>query len=159
MTKPQSLMSDQSLDEGAFMLLSCSSLSRYVRMAKSLAESSGLRDQIWTGVLSVQDALSRSRFLWSRVMRSAQRSLSEIELAAILAAIAETSSDEVSDILVQLSLQDQHSTAWISALARHLHQERPRNELCILPETSLGEEVTWWDSGRSSAGNQLLVAA
>jgi hypothetical protein len=138
MTLNKTLLTEESLHEGAFMLLTCSSLTRYVRMAKLLAQTSGLRARIESGQVTFPDTLKRAEELWREMLRSKERELAEVELAAILAAIAQASIADVSDLLTRISLIDRPSVTWVSALARRLYQERPTNQ-----EVTLSAQRDW----------------
>lgn len=120
----ESLLSEDCLSEGAFRLLTCSSSSRYIRMAKSLAHTSNLVKGMDSGELSLQEVLNRARTLWHDMQSKNLRGLEEIELTTILAAIASNADDEVSAILVEISLADRQPVTWVSALARRLNQDR-----------------------------------
>jgi len=124
MNTEDSLLSEDFLGEGAFKLLACSSSARYMRMAKLLAHTSGLRERIYSGELSIKEVLDRALNLWHNMQIKAQRGLEEIELTTILAAVAEEAADEVAQILVEISLADRQPVTWVSALARRLNQNR-----------------------------------
>lgn len=109
-------------------------------MAKLLAHTTGLRERIESGELSTQDVLGRARTLWHDMQRKEERGLEEIELATALAAVAENAADEVSNILVDVSLADRQPVTWVSALARRLYQDRP-DYTEILHETQGAVEV------------------
>jgi hypothetical protein len=97
-------------------------------MAKSLAGSSGLEKRIKSGEITLHDILQRSLKLWQDMLIKKERGIAEVELAVILAAISENVSVEVSDLLIRVSLADRPPVAWVSALARKFHQERPVNQ-------------------------------
>lgn len=120
-----SVLNEEHLSEGAFKLFTCSSLARYMRMAKLLAHTSGLRERIESGEVSTQDVLDRALSLWHDMQSKDGRGLEEIELATVLAAVAENAADEVSAILLEISLADRQPVTWVSALARRLNQDRP----------------------------------
>ncbi|MBA7600097.1 MAG: hypothetical protein GH143_09360 [Calditrichaeota bacterium] len=120
-----SVLNEEHLSEGAFKLFTCSSSARYMRMAKLLAHTSGLRERIYSRELSIKEVLDRALSLWHDMQSKDGRGLEEIELATILAAVAEKSADEVSQILVEISLADRPPVTWVSSLARRLNQDRP----------------------------------
>ncbi len=120
-----SVLNEEHLSEGAFKLFTCSSLARYMRMAKLLAHTSGLRERIESREVSTQDVLDRALSLWHDMQSKDGRGLEEIELATVLAAVAENAADEVLEILVEISLADRQPVTWVSALARKLNQDRP----------------------------------
>jgi hypothetical protein len=131
-------------------------------MAKLLAQTSGLRARIESGQLALPDVRERAEKLWREMLRSKEREIAEIELAAILAAIAEAPAVGVSDLLSQISLIDRTPVTWISALARRLYQERPTNQEIMLSEQ---RELLWRDKiqfnlkNLTSKNDQLIAAA
>jgi hypothetical protein len=144
MNSDNRMLDEKWFSEGAFMLLTSSSLARYVRMAGLLAQDSGLRTRIKSGELTISAVLQRAKSLWRKVLGSKQREIAEVELAAILAAIGESPCEQVSDFLVQVSMIDQPSVAWLSALARRLNRARPTNQMEIVfsKESEIKAEIT-----------------
>jgi hypothetical protein len=152
MTLDTALLTEEFLSEGVFMLFTCSSLTRYVRMAKLLAQTSGLRARIESGQVTFPDTLKRAEELWREMLRSKERELAEVELAAILAAVAEASIADVSDLLTRISLIDRPSVTWVSALARRLYQDRPTNHDITLPV----QPQCAWEVNRSNSDDKVL---
>jgi|SRR5882724_6524677 len=113
--------------EGAFLLFSSSSATRYVRMAKQLAEDSALKDHLACGAISIEELINRARKLHTVIASKDQRDIEEIELAIIMAILSETASDQAFDLLADFSLYDRNSLAWISAAARNLFQQLAKN--------------------------------
>ena len=150
------------LRDGAFLLLTSSSVDRYVRVAKSLAHSSELREYLQAGRLDVEHLIAHARELRGNLNGKKQREIEEVELAIVLAVLATNASEEVSDLLIESSLNDQQPLTWISALARRLYQQRGANEIVVLPlqQTSVGFQ---WSINQSkvltSANIELQVAA
>ncbi len=136
MTKQPFLHEEAFLGESAIMLLASSSLNRYVRIAKTLATASPLRLKLEGGRLTIQDLLIHADSLWRRILNSRERDLPEVELAVILPIVADLATDEAADLLIRVSMQDQVPAAWISALARHLFQQRATNEEFLGPKAT-----------------------
>lgn len=137
------------LSEAAFLLLSSSSVHRYVRMAQSLAASSPLRADLKSNRVTVQQVLRYAQKLWGGALGQKQRGLEEIELAVILAILQESSIEAVDELLIRMSVIDRPPVSWISALARRLYQERASNqEIRIAQSVSLyflrEHETTFW---------------
>src|SRR4051812_18076163 len=128
MDSRKKLLNEADLREGAFMLLSCSSLTRYARMAKVLAQTSGLRRRIESGEVTLSVALRYAEDSWQKLLQKEQRDVEEVELAAIITALAHSASEQISAFLIRLAMIDRASVSWVSALARRLYQERPTNQ-------------------------------
>jgi hypothetical protein len=137
MSNNECVLSEDILREGAFLLLSSSSMNRYLRMAQGLARASSLQARLDIEELSVRDLVARAKWLWRELLSRNQRDVPEIELAIILAALTDNTAIEVSDLLVLVSLNDRPPVTWISALARRLYQSRAENEEIILWESTL----------------------
>lgn len=137
MKKQHFLLPENFLGQAAFMLLSSSTLNRYIRVAKSLAQSSTIRRNLELNLITVQDLINHADYLWRLVLKSRQRDIPEVELATILPIIANFATDEASEFLMRLSILDQPPATWISALARQLLNHRPANQLIDHPKTSL----------------------
>src|SRR5216117_155952 len=90
--------------EGAFLLLSSSSVARYVRVAKQLAEDSALKDHLACGAISIGELINRARKLHMVIASKNQRDVEEIELAIIMSILSETASDQAFDLLADFSL-------------------------------------------------------
>jgi hypothetical protein len=123
------------LEEGAFLLLASTSVNRYAQTAKSLANTSALKDHFKSGLLSLEQLIDRARELHHQIARKACREIEEVELAIVLAIIAEAASEKVSALLVEFSLSDNGALVWTSALSRKLYQERANNIVASLKAT------------------------
>ena len=125
------LFAEQELAEAAFDLLTSTSVDRYVRMAKQAAQRSKLSDRLRVEPTIIPEMLQHAKGLWRTLRGSTQRDVPEVELAILLALLAETGLRDIDSLLVDLSLVDSPTVAWIGALARRLLHARPRN--AILP--------------------------
>jgi hypothetical protein len=121
------------LREGAFELFASSSAGRYWRAARSLAEGCALKEHLESGLLGVSDLVQRARELRGYLACRQHREVEEVGLAIILSTLADTASEEVSDLLVSLSVFDKAPLAWMSALARKLYQDRALNIVAARP--------------------------
>ncbi|HEU0009072.1 MAG TPA: hypothetical protein VFT34_04565 [Verrucomicrobiae bacterium] len=136
MSKQSLWIEEAILGDGAFLLLASSSVSHYMRMAAQLAHETALRNRFESGLVSLKEMLNRAKELRARLAAKKQRDLEEVELAIIVAICSETPSEAASELLVELSLNDQPPLTWISALARRLFQERAANILATETEAA-----------------------
>jgi len=157
MTIDKDLISEEALKEAAFLLLTSSSIERYVRLSKTSFATQELRRALTIGAVTAPMLIERADRLWRQLLQVKQRDLPEVELATILATLAITAVPEVSKLLERISLIDGPSVAWISALARRLLQERPTNQDFKVPTTFLIlTPIKRVDSGVTSIGRLSL---
>ena len=128
------------LPEAAFLLSTSSSVNRYVRLAKSLAKASALADYLESGLINDVDLLNRCRELRNVLAAKKQRDVEEIELAVIMAILADVPTEAVSDLLLEFSVYDQSPLTWISALARKLVQDRAFNIVSPTQDSGVQEQ-------------------
>ena len=122
------LLSQEELEDAAFYLLTCSTVERYLRMAKSLALKVSLIGQLHSDPGLLETILARARTLRKQMLNSTKREAGEFELAVLLSILAQTASSQVNEDLLTLALWDRPPMAWISALARNLRSERSCDE-------------------------------
>lgn len=143
------MLREDQLDEATHVLLASNTAERYTRKAWELATSFGLRalseqSEAW------KSAHSRAEDLWDQVLESDERSPAEIELAVLLVALSEGSSDEVSSLLKRIGMSTQRTATWLGALARRLSSERAGSDggyvLSPGAESYVAPEVTESDS-------------
>ena len=118
------LLSQHELAKAAFGLLTSSSTERYVRIAQDSA--AGLVKKLQPVPLRWQRVLDRANRLWQEAVRGTRRESSEVELAVLLSALAQTAIPNVDRLLATVSLIDRPPVAWLSALARNLRMQRRR---------------------------------
>ena len=116
------LLSQHELAKAAFGLLTSSSIERYVRIAQDSA--AGLVEKLQPVPLRWQCVLDRANRLWQEAVRGTRRESSEVELAVLLSALAQTAIPNVDRLLATVSLIDRPPVAWLSALARNLRMHR-----------------------------------
>ena len=148
---PDTLLKQEELADAAFDLLTSSSFERYARMAKRAAARSQLHGDLKTAPEMIPRVVRRAKELWRTLRRSGQRDVPEIELAVLLAMLAQTSTPEVDELLVDLSLVDSPTVAWAGALARKLLHERAGNK-----ELSMWHhhrETKKWDATNSAVAD------
>lgn len=116
------LLSQHELAKAAFGLLTSSSSERYVRIAQDSA--AGLVKKLQPDLLQWQRVLDRANRLWQEAARGTRREPSEVELAVLLSALAQTAIPNVDRLLATVSLIDRPPVAWLSALARNLRMHR-----------------------------------
>jgi len=143
----RSFLSEQELSDAAFYLLTSSSTSRYLFVARQAAESSQLKQLILSSPHLLPELVERARSLWSVLLKGQERDASEVELAIVITILAETAEPEVDGLLQYFSIVDRSSSVWIAALARKLLQQRPSNmDIYIESESWQAETTTVLDS-------------
>ena len=133
------LLSQHELAKAAFGLLTSSSTERYVRIAQDSA--AGLVKKLQPVPLRWQRVLDRANRLWQEAVRGTRRESSEVELAVLLSALAQTAIPNVDRLLATVSLIDRPPVAWLSALARNLRMHRSAT-LTFGRPTSICSSVT-----------------
>lgn len=127
MNRISDFISEEFLGHAAFMLLSSSSIDRYIRTAKSLSFASQLKQYLDLSIFTDDDLLKEADSLWRQILQKDKRDIPEIKLAILLPLAAEFASDKASNILLDIALQDRSPASWVSALARHLFNNRRTN--------------------------------
>ena len=123
----ESFLSNDELEEAAFYLLTCSSIERYLRMAKQVAGQSKLSDRIRINPELIVSVIDRARETFKSILSTDRRDIPEFELAVLLCILTHVSAGEVDNLLLALSLADAPNIAWIRGLARKLRLERASN--------------------------------
>jgi hypothetical protein len=122
-----SIATREELAEAAFVLLTSSTSSRYIRLAKRVALRSQLHARLKREPEMAAILVGHARTLWAQVLKAEQRDVFEIELALLLPVLAGTAEVGVEDLLLTLAVENRPVAAWISALARALLKERASN--------------------------------
>jgi hypothetical protein len=128
------------LREAAFELFSSNSIDRYFRMARRFASQSALAEHFGCGLVTLEELITRATQLRGQSSGKDCRDIEEVELALILTILAGAASEQISELLVDVSLYDKLPMTWISALARKLYQGRA-SDLLGLPEPHVS--TTW----------------
>jgi hypothetical protein len=129
--------SDQELADAAYDFLTSSTSNRFALKAKEAAQRARLRQQVAMVPQMTRSLVERAQTLWRNLRRSPRRDMPGVELAILLVLLSETATQGVDELLVDVSLVDQASVAWIGSLARHLLQERASNTDQHLAEAPL----------------------
>jgi hypothetical protein len=137
-----SYIAEPVLQDATFLLFTCSSADRYSRIAKSIADSSALNENLRSGAISVEDLVRRVRLLWATLLTKRTREVAEAEVAIILAVLGQTAANGASELLVELSLNDQAPVTWISALARQLYRDQAANVIGRIAAFSPNDKIT-----------------
>jgi hypothetical protein len=111
----------------AFELLASSSISRYIRVARSFATSSSVEEAIASRDISVQDLLGLARESWRLIASGDMRDEEEVDLALALCILSDSADPEVDEFLQQVGMLDRPPLSWASGLARYLSYHRPAN--------------------------------
>lgn len=125
----QRVLTESELAEAAFLLMSSSSVDRYVRIAKTLAQGSVAQRRVSEEPEAIDQLLQTAKQLWSEVVSSARRDTPEVELAVTLVVLGKTSDERCEDFLRDIGHVALSSAFWISSLARKLLFERPSNNV------------------------------
>lgn len=127
-------MEDEEAARVAFELLTCSSIERYVRMSKQAAARSPLRRMLLTSADRIHEVLGHARRLLGELRRSSRRDVPEVELAVILALLAQRADgSEAEDLMIKVAIEIRPSCRWLSALARQLLHEGSSDTTIELP--------------------------
>ena len=132
MTEP--FLSQGELEQAAFELLTCSSISRYVRQAKNEAARSRVFRTLQVQPQLAKRIITRIRELRRALVKRKQRDVPEIEMAVLLAGLSRTAFREVDELLVEIGLLETPVFSLLSALSRILRQERPTSISILLQE-------------------------
>lgn len=150
---------DDFLGYAAFLLMSSSTTSRYVRMAKSLAANWPERQALHRGAVTPEDLIKEAAEEWATLIAQDERDVSEVKLAVLLSVISDTALTEVDDLLLRISVQDRPPVAWVSALARRLFRERSANQvLSVLHAGDRFETITSQENPGDQRDLSLLRA-
>jgi hypothetical protein len=125
------LFSQGELADAAFALLTSSSLERYARMAQRAAMQAHLREQLRMNPEMIPELIGQANALRRALLRSAQRDVSEVELAMLLALLARSAAPAIDRLLLDLSVVDRPAVAWVSGLARLLQERRSNAQWTI----------------------------
>jgi hypothetical protein len=126
--------SDDELADAAADFITSSTLHRFALKAKEASRRARLRRHVQMVPQMIPSLVERAKSLWYELRRSSYRDIPEVELAILLALLSETAAPGVDELLVDVSLIDQPSVAWIGSLARRLLQEHASNTSRSLTE-------------------------
>lgn len=119
------MLSESQLQRAAYRLLTSNTIGRYVRMAKDSARSLEMR--LEADASSVDSLLKTADRLWREVRGSDERTMAEVKLAVVLAALRDVPGRKVDDLYSRIGTSTVETATWLAALARELLSERPES--------------------------------
>jgi hypothetical protein len=111
--------------DAAFQLLASSTIKRYLRVAREIAERAGLIAAIRETAETASHALDRARALWNAVNGANTRIPEEFELALLLVALIDGQYEPAEALLLQIASSPDALAPWSIALAKRLRQLGP----------------------------------
>lgn len=120
-----SLIPESVVADAAFQLLASSTIKRYLRVAREIAERAGLIAAIRATEETASQALDRARTLWNAVSGSDRRIPEEFELALLLIALIDGQYEPAEALLLQIASSPDALATWSIALAKRLRQLGP----------------------------------
>lgn len=121
------LVSEDELAKTAFALWAASTARRYFRMVRSSMPVQALSQLVHTDPSTVDAIVARVRDLIPVVARGDSRTLDEVELGVLLAALERTATRAFEDISLGLAVHTAPTLVWVSALARDALARRASN--------------------------------
>lgn len=119
------LIAESELANAAFQLLASSTIRRYLRVAREIADRSGLSTAVRATAGIASQALDRARMLWNVVSGSDRRPPEEFELALLLLGLSDGQYEPAETLLLQIASSPDASATWTIALAKRLRQLGP----------------------------------
>jgi hypothetical protein len=119
------LIAEPFIADATFQMLASSTIKRYLRVAREIAERAGLVTAIRTELAVASQALGRARSLWNAVSSSDTRILEEFELALLLVGLIDGQYEPAEALLLQIASSPDTLATWSVALARRLRQFGP----------------------------------
>lgn len=120
-----SLIAEPFVADATFQMLASSTIKRYLRVAREIAERAGLVTAVRTEPETASQALGRARLLWNVVSSSDTRVPEEFELALLLVGLIDGQYEPAEALLLQLASSPDAPATWSVALARRLRQLGP----------------------------------
>jgi hypothetical protein len=119
------LIAETVLADAAFQLLASSTIKRYLRVAREIAEHGGLVTAIRAAPDTADRALDRARALWNTVSGADARIPEEFELALLLVGLIDGQYEPAEALLLQIASSPAAPATWSIALAKRLRQLGP----------------------------------
>jgi hypothetical protein len=120
-----SVIAESILADAAFQLLASSTIKRYLRVAREIAQRAGLVAAICDTPEIARESLHRARTCWSAVSRASARIPEEFELAVLLVGLIDAPYEPVEPLLLQIASSQDALATWTVALAKRLRQLGP----------------------------------
>lgn len=116
------LIAESVIADATFQMLASSTIKRYLRVAREIAECAGLIAAIRTSPEAAPRALDRARTLWNAVSSADHRTPEEFELALLLVALIDGQYEPAESLLLQIASSPDSPAMWTIALAKRLRQ-------------------------------------
>jgi hypothetical protein len=120
-----SLIAESILADAAFELLASSTIKRYLRVAREIAQRAGMIAAVCETPEMARESLDRARTCWSAVSRASARIPEEFELAVLLVGLIDAQYEPAETLLMQIASSPDALATWTIALARRLRQLGP----------------------------------
>lgn len=120
-----SLIAESFIADATFQMLASSTIKRYLRVAREIAERAGLAAEIHTNPDIASQALERARALWNTVSSADTRIPEEFELGLLLIGLIDGPHEPAESLLLQIASSPDAPAAWTVALAKRLRQLGP----------------------------------
>jgi hypothetical protein len=119
------LIAEPFVADATFQMLASSTIRRYLRVAREIAERAGLVAAIRTAPETARQALDRARALWHAVSSAETRTPEEFELGLLLVGLIDGQYEPAEALLLQIASSPDALATWSIALARRLRQLGP----------------------------------
>jgi hypothetical protein len=119
------LIAESFVADATFQMLASSTIRRYLRVAREIAERAGLVAAIRTTPEIARQALDRARALWHAVSSAETRIPEEFELGLLLVGLIDGQHEPAEALLLQIASSPDALATWSIALARRLRQLGP----------------------------------
>jgi hypothetical protein len=119
------LIAEPFVADATFQMLASSTIRRYLRVAREIAERAGLVAAIRTVPETARQALDRARALWHAVSSAEARIPEEFELGLLLVGLIDGQHEPAEALLLQIASSPDALATWSIALARRLRQLGP----------------------------------
>jgi hypothetical protein len=119
------LIRESMLADAAFQLLASSTIKRYLRVAREIAQRAGLIAASRETPEIAQHATDRARSCWSAVSGASARIPEEFELAVLLVGLIDAQYEPAEALLLQIESSPDALATWTVALAKRLRQLGP----------------------------------
>ena len=120
-----SLIEGSVIADAAFQMLASSTIKRYLRVAREIADRAGLITAVRTVPEAANQALDRARALWHTVSSADTRPPEEFELGLLLVGLSDGGFEPAESLLLQIASSPDTPPSWSIALAKRLRQLGP----------------------------------
>lgn len=119
------LIAESFVADATFQMLASSTIKRYLRVAREIAERADLVRAVRTAPRMASQALDRARALWNAVSSAETRIPEEFELGLLLVGLSDGQYEPAEALLLQIASSPDAPAPWSIALAKRLRQLGP----------------------------------